>query len=72
LAPTSFNALTTESFLNDIYKFSSHLTGNTLRLRYKDEPVNAARETIAVYCDNRKEHTNIFCEQNAEFKYCSM
>jgi hypothetical protein len=26
---------------NNIYKFSSYLTGNTLRLRYKDQPVNA-------------------------------
>jgi hypothetical protein len=25
----------------NIYKFSSYLTGNTLRLRYKAQPVNA-------------------------------
>jgi hypothetical protein len=25
----------------DIYKLSSYLTGNTLRLRYKAQPVNA-------------------------------
>jgi hypothetical protein len=30
-----------EQFLTNIYKFSSYLTGNTLRLRYKDQPVNA-------------------------------
>jgi hypothetical protein len=26
---------------NNIYKFSSYPTGNTLRLRYKAQPVNA-------------------------------
>jgi hypothetical protein len=30
-----------EVHLSKIYKFSSYLTGNTLRLRYKDQPVNA-------------------------------
>jgi hypothetical protein len=24
-------------------------------------------ETVAVYCENRTEHTNTLCEQNAEF-----
>jgi hypothetical protein len=23
-------------------------------------------ETVAVYCENHKEHTNALCEQNAE------
>jgi hypothetical protein len=27
------------------------------------------RETVAVYCENHTEHTNILCGQNAE---CSM
>jgi hypothetical protein len=27
--------------LNNIYKFSAYFTGNTLRLRYKAQPVNA-------------------------------
>jgi hypothetical protein len=27
------------------------------------------RETVAVYCDNHTEHTNILCGQNAEFRY---
>jgi hypothetical protein len=31
----------TEFLLKNIYNFSSYLTGNTLRLRYKDQPVNA-------------------------------
>jgi hypothetical protein len=30
-----------ELLLNNIHKLSSHLTGNTLRLRYRDLPVNA-------------------------------
>jgi hypothetical protein len=25
------------------------------------------RETVAVYCENRTEHTNTLCGQNAEF-----
>jgi hypothetical protein len=28
------------------------------------------RETVAVCCENYTEHTNIFCEQNAEIYYC--
>jgi hypothetical protein len=27
--------------LNNVYKFSSYLTGNTLRLHYKAQPVKA-------------------------------
>jgi hypothetical protein len=34
-------ALGSEVHQNGIQKFSSYLTGNTLRLRYKDQPVNA-------------------------------
>jgi hypothetical protein len=26
-------------------------------------------ETVAVYCENRTEHTNTLCGQNAEFWY---
>jgi hypothetical protein len=26
-------------------------------------------ETVAVYCENHKEHTDILCEQNAGFWY---
>jgi hypothetical protein len=33
----------------------------TLRLRYRAQPVNA------VYCENHTEHTNTLCGQNAEF-----
>jgi hypothetical protein len=36
------NPLKTEFLLNNIYKSSPYLTGNTLRLHYKAQPVNAA------------------------------
>jgi hypothetical protein len=35
-----FRSLKSE-LLNSVYKFSSYLTGNTLRLGYKAQPVNA-------------------------------
>jgi hypothetical protein len=35
------NPLKTEFLPNNIYKSSLYLTGNTLRLRYKAQPVNA-------------------------------
>jgi hypothetical protein len=98
--------------LNNIYKFSSYLTGNTSRLHYKAQPVNAVcgnsrcllwepygthsytvwaecrvctsqethhvsttkpnrlmlfGETVADYCENHIEHTDILCVQNVEF-----
>jgi hypothetical protein len=37
----NFNPLKTEFLPNNIYKFSSYLAGNTLRLYYKAQPVNA-------------------------------
>jgi hypothetical protein len=42
--PTHFNFLKTEFLHNFIYKYSPYLTGNTLRLRYKCQPVNAVWE----------------------------
>jgi hypothetical protein len=40
--PHKLNPLTPEFLLNNIHKFSSQLTGNnTLRPRYKDQPINA-------------------------------
>jgi hypothetical protein len=38
---TVINPLKKEFSLNFIQKFSSYLTGNTLRLRYKAQPINA-------------------------------
>jgi hypothetical protein len=35
------NPLKIEFLLRNIYKFSPYLTGNTSRLRYKAQPVNA-------------------------------
>jgi hypothetical protein len=51
------NTLKTALLLNNIYKSSPYLTGNTLRLRYKAQPVNAVwgnsscllRETYATH-----------------------
>jgi hypothetical protein len=49
-------------------KLSSYVTGNTLRLRYKDQSVNAVwGSNRAIYCENHMKHTNILCGQNAEF-----
>jgi hypothetical protein len=48
-----------EIHLNNVYKISLYLTGNTSRLRYKAQPLNA------VYCENHTEHTDTLCEQNS-------
>jgi hypothetical protein len=102
----------TAFLLHNIYKLSSYLTRNTLRLHYKAQPVNVVwgnsrcllwepygthrytvwaecrdcttpethydsttkpnrlmlfGETVAVYCENRTEHTDTLCGQNVEF-----
>jgi hypothetical protein len=49
-----------------IYRFSSHLTGNSLRLICKHHPV---KEKVGVYCESHTKHTNTLCGQNAEFLY---
>jgi hypothetical protein len=41
LGRSQFNPSKTEFLLNSIYKFSPYLTGNILRLHYKDQPINA-------------------------------
>jgi hypothetical protein len=38
---TAVNILKTQFLLNNIYKFGLYLRGNTLRLHYKAQPVNA-------------------------------
>jgi hypothetical protein len=38
---SAFSSLKTEFLLNNIYKYSSYLTGNILRLYYIAQPVNA-------------------------------
>jgi hypothetical protein len=54
-----FNPLKPELRLNDIYTAISYLTENTLRLRFKDQRINAAwGKTIAVYSANHKKATN--------------
>jgi hypothetical protein len=51
-----------------IQKLSPYLTGNTLSHRYKDQPVNAVRETVVVYCENHTERINALYGQNTEFQ----
>jgi hypothetical protein len=41
LFKTYLNPLKTKYVLSSIWEFSSYLTGNTLRLNYKVQPVNA-------------------------------
>jgi hypothetical protein len=41
----------------------------TLRNHTNNQPVNAVRETVAVYCENHTEHTDTVCGQDAEFWY---
>jgi translation initiation factor IF-1 len=48
----------TNTLPNKIYEFNSYLTGNILRLRYKDQRLMLFGETVAVYCENHKEHTD--------------
>jgi hypothetical protein len=67
--PPPHGHLKTEFPLNNLYKSSPCLTGNTLRLRYKVQSVNAVRETVAVYCENHKESTNTLRGQKVEFQH---
>jgi hypothetical protein len=55
-----FKPLKTEFLLNTIYKFSSYLTGNTLGLRYKDQPAIAVwgLTLFTVFCENHTKHTD--------------
>jgi hypothetical protein len=53
-------ALKPDVHLSNIYKFSSYLTGNTLRLRYKAQRLILFRETVAVYCETMR-NTQIHC-----------
>jgi hypothetical protein len=40
------NSLKTEALLNNITELISYLTGNILRLRYKNQELKAVKETI--------------------------
>jgi hypothetical protein len=51
----------TEHINTPFGQFSSYLTANTLRLRYRAQPVMPFRETVAVYCENHTEHINTPC-----------
>jgi hypothetical protein len=47
--------------------FSSYLTGNILRLRYKVSRLMRLKETVALYCENHTERRYTLWEQNAEY-----
>jgi hypothetical protein len=53
---------------SNVYRPRSYVTGNTSRLRYKAQPVNAVWGNVAVYCENHTARTNTLCGQNAEFR----
>jgi hypothetical protein len=59
--------LKTEFLLNNIYKSSLYLTGNTLGLHKMLSRLMLFRETVAVYCENHTEHTDTLCGQIAGF-----
>jgi hypothetical protein len=44
------------------------MTGNTLRIGYKDDQLILLRETNTVYCEDLTKHTGTLCgRNNAEF-----
>jgi hypothetical protein len=61
------NSLKAEFLLINIYKSSNYLTGNTLGFRYKANRLMLFVERVAVYCENRTEHTHRVCGQITEF-----
>jgi hypothetical protein len=61
-ASTRAKLLKNEFIINNIQKFRSHLTGNTLRLRYKDKTVKAAYgHNPTVHSENHTKHINTLC-----------
>jgi hypothetical protein len=68
VSSSTINPGTAKLLINNVSKFSSHLTENTLRLRYSDQPANTVwREKIDTYCENHTKHINALCGQNAGF-----
>jgi hypothetical protein len=57
-------------FIYIIYKNSVRISQETHYVTAtKPNRLMLFRETVAVYCENRTEHTNTLCGQNAEFGY---
>jgi hypothetical protein len=50
--------LKTEFLLNNISKSNSYLTGNTLRLHYKAQPVNARAHTVTYWRGDNERYIN--------------
>jgi hypothetical protein len=56
------------NFFTTLYKNSVHTSQETHYVSAKKtNRLMLFGESVAVYCENRTEHTNTFCEQNAEF-----
>jgi hypothetical protein len=55
------NSTKTEFLLDNIQKFSSYLTGNTLRLRYRDRSVNAVYGEKCLFTGWTIRNTQIHC-----------
>jgi translation initiation factor IF-1 len=62
----------TNTLPNNIQESSLYLTANTLRLRYKAQPVMLFGETVAVYCENRMEHTTTLCDSMLRSVVCTV
>jgi hypothetical protein len=52
------------------HRYSPYLTGNTLHLRYRAQPVNAVWGNSRCLLENHMEHSDTLCGQNAEFSIC--
>jgi hypothetical protein len=50
-----------------IYRFCPYLTETHHISATKPNRLMLFKETVAVYCENRTEHTNTLCGQNADF-----
>jgi hypothetical protein len=57
----ALNPLKTEFLHNFIYKSNPYLTGNTYVSATKPNWLMLFGETVAVYCENRTEHTDTLC-----------
>jgi hypothetical protein len=60
--------LKTEFLLSNIYKFSPYLKGSTLRLRYRNQPVNVVwAHNRCLLSESYETHRYTLCGQNVEF-----
>lgn len=62
----------TRSSYNNIYKLSSKLAVFTIRLLFKDQPVNVIRDMIADSFENQMGGINTICGKNVDFPLSKM